>query len=94
MTFVIEVFVKCFELYRPHSMSINYYARSAPHTTINPKENKKKKRQKKRKKKATILSGEALGCQGFLEKNTTSQTVIQFIEERLLRWRFFFKNAF
>jgi hypothetical protein len=41
---------------------------------INPKENKKKKRQKKRKKKATISSGEALGCQGFLEKNTTSQT--------------------
>jgi hypothetical protein len=53
-------------------MSINYYARCASHTTINPKENKKKKGQKKRKKKATISSGEALGCQGFLEKNTTS----------------------
>jgi hypothetical protein len=47
---------------------------------INPKENKKKKRQKKRKKKAFFL-GRGMGCQGFLEKNTTSQTTIQFVVE-------------
>ena len=48
---------------------------------INPKENKKKKGQKKRKKKATILSGEALGCKGFLEKNTTSQTLLSLLQK-------------
>jgi hypothetical protein len=53
-------------------MSINFMLAALRTPPINPKENKKKKRQKKRKKKATILSGEALGCQGFLEKNTTS----------------------
>jgi hypothetical protein len=74
MTFVVEVFVKCFELNGTHSMSINFMLAALRTPPINPKENKKKKRQKKRKKKATILSGEALGCQGFLEKNTTSQT--------------------
>ena len=78
MTFVIEVFVKCFELYGTHSMSINYYARCASHTTHKPKRKQEKKRQKKRKKKATTLSGEALGCQGFLEKNTTYQTKLSY----------------
>jgi hypothetical protein len=75
-------------------MSINFKLAALRTPPINPKENKKKKRQKKRKKKATILSGEALGCQGFLEKKYYLIDIVEFIEERLLRWRFFFKNTF
>ncbi|MBK9327947.1 MAG: hypothetical protein IPM95_01255 [Sphingobacteriales bacterium] len=81
MTFVVEVFVKCFELNGTHSMSINFCARCASRITHKPKRKEEKKRQKKRKKKATILSGEALGCQGFLEKNTTSSTLLSLLKK-------------
>jgi hypothetical protein len=49
-------------------MSINYYARCAPHTTINPKENKKKNGKKKRKKKAIISRVLGLVCKVFGKK--------------------------
>ena len=64
-----DVFVKCFELASSLSICLNIIRAAPPHK---PKRKQEKKRQKKRKKKATILSGEVLGCQGFLEKNTTS----------------------
>ena len=51
MTFVIEVFVKCFELYGTHSMSINFKLAALRTPPINPKENKKKKDKKKEKRK-------------------------------------------
>jgi hypothetical protein len=47
---------------------------------INPKE-KKKKNGKKKEKRKPFFWGRGMGCQGFLEKNTTSQTIIQFIGE-------------
>ena len=52
MTFVIEVFVKCFELNGTHNMSINYYARCASRITHKPKRKEEKKTAKKKKKES------------------------------------------
>ena len=73
MTLIVEVLVKCFELHSSHSMSINFYARCASRIH-QPKRNKEKKRQKKEKRKP-FFWGRGMGCQGFLEKNTTSLTM-------------------
>ena len=78
MTLIVEVLVKCFELHSSHSISINFYARCASRIH-QPKRTKEKKRQKKEKRKP-FFWGRGMGCQGFLEKNTTSQTMVEFIE--------------
>ena len=52
MTFVVEVFVKCFELYGTHSMSINFCARCASRITHKPKRKEEKKTAKKKKKES------------------------------------------
>ena len=51
MTFVVEVFVKCFELNGTHSMSINFKLAALRTPPINQKENKKKNGKKKEKRK-------------------------------------------
>jgi len=74
-------------------MSINYYARSAPHTTINPKENKKKKRKKKRKKKAIFKRVLGLVCKVFGKKILPLLSLKN--KQQIKRvWRLFLQNAF
>ena len=68
MTFIIEVFVKCFELYSSHNMSINFYARCASRITHKPKRKQEKKRQKKKKKESHIFKCVCIGMQGFWKK--------------------------
>jgi hypothetical protein len=68
MTFVIEVFVKCFELYITHSMSINFYARCASRITHKPKRKQEKKTAKKKKKESHYFKGARIAMQGFWKK--------------------------
>jgi hypothetical protein len=60
---------------------------------INPKEKKKKKRQKKEKRKP-FFWGRGMGCQGFLEKNTTSQTMLSLLKYGRRGGDFFSKMHF
>jgi len=51
MTFVVEVFVKCFELQGSHSMALILCSSALRAHPINPKEKKKKNGKKKEKRK-------------------------------------------
>ena len=68
MTFVVEVFVKCFELYGTHSMSINFYARCASRITHKPKRKQEKKTAKKKKKESLFSGGAAWAVKVFWKK--------------------------
>ena len=94
MTFVFEVFVKCFELNGTHSMSINFMLAALRTPPINPKENKKKKTAKKKKKESHYFKWWSIGMSRFLEKKYYLIDFFQFKDYRLLRWRFFFQNTF
>jgi hypothetical protein len=74
-------------------MSINYYARCAPHTTINPKENKKKNGKKKRKKKAIISRVLGLVCKVFGKKILPLLSIKKQLQKKRV-WRFFLQNTF
>ena len=68
MTFVVEVFVKCFELNGTHSMSINFCARCASRITHKPKRKEEKKTAKKKKKESLFSGGVAWAVKVFWKK--------------------------